>query len=186
MTKVYKANSVVHIVVVVNGKSRRVSFIAKTGGGSSFRTDDEVLQKAIESHYKFNELFRLAETIEDKKPKKAVIEAKTDKEPLKPEDGENGNPSDEEQETENPETEQEQDEDDEEQETENPETEQEQDEDDEEQEAGNGELTQVTVTDFEDARDYLSDKFGISRTKIRSQKAVIEAAKARGIVFIGL
>lgn len=168
MTKVYKANSVVHIVVVVNGKSRRVSFIAKTGGGSSFRTDDEVLQKAIESHYKFNELFRLAETIEDKKPKKAVIEAKTDKEPLKPEDGENGNPSDEEQETENPETEQEQ------------------DEDDEEQEAGNGELTQVTVTDFEDARDYLSDKFGISRTKIRSQKAVIEAAKAHGIVFIGL
>lgn len=168
MTKVYKANSVVHIVVVVNGKPRRVSFIAKTGGGSTFRTDDEVLQKAIESHYKFNELFRLAETIEDKKPKKAVIEAKTDKEPLKPEDGEDGNPSDEEQETENPETEQEQ------------------DEDDEEQEAGNGELTQVTVTDFEDARDYLSDKFGISRTKIRSQKAVIEAAKARGIVFIGL
>lgn len=168
MTKVYKANSVVHIVVVVNGKSRRVSFIAKTGGGSTFRTDDEVLQKAIESHYKFNELFRLAETIEDKKPKKAVIKAKTDKEPLKPEDGEDGNPSDEEQETENPETEQEQ------------------DKDDEEQEAGNSELTQVTVTDFEDARDYLSDKFGISRTKIRSQKAVIEAAKARGIVFIGL
>ena len=44
---------------------------------------------------------------------------------------------------------------------------------------------QVSVTDFESARDYLSDKFGISRTKIRSQKAVIEAAKANGIEFVG-
>ena len=53
MTKIYKANSVAHIVVVVNGQSRRVSFAAKTGGGSTFRTDDTLLQEAIEKHYRF-------------------------------------------------------------------------------------------------------------------------------------
>lgn len=194
MTKVYKANSVAHIVVVVNGKSRRVSFAAKTGGGSTFRTDDEALQKAIESHYRFGELFHLAETIEDKKPKKAA--KPTDKPADKPaptdteqvNDGQNpaeddttdktssdieGEQSQTEQDADNAESE-----DDDTQGTES----------DDMQEVDNEQpnLTKVNVTDFEDARDYLSDKFGISRTKIRSQKAVKQAAEANGIVFVGL
>lgn len=194
MTKVYKANSVAHIVVVVNGKSRRVSFAAKTGGGSTFRTDDEALQKAIESHYRFGELFHLAEKIEDKKPKKAA--KPTDKPADKPaptdteqvNDGQNpaeddttdktssdieGEQSQTEQDADNAESEDD--------DTQGTESDDMQEVDDEQPN-----LTKVNVTDFEDARDYLSDKFGISRTKIRSQKAVKEAAKANGIVFVGL
>lgn len=186
MTKVYKANSIAHIVVVVNGKSRRVSFAAKTGGGSTFRTDDEALQKAIESHYRFGELFHLAETIEDKKPKKAV--KPTDKPADKPaptdtEQGDDGQEPAEDETTdetssdiEGEQSQIEQDAD----ETENEEDDTQGTEDEQPN------LTKVNVTDFEDARDYLSDKFGISRSKIRSQKAVKEVAEANGIVFVGL
>lgn len=186
MTKVYKANSVAHIVVVVNGKSRRVSFAAKTGGGSTFRTDDEALQKAIESHYRFGELFHLAETIEDKKPKKAA--KSTDKPADKPAPTDTVQDADEQNPTEgnttdetssNIEGEQSQTV----QDANNAENE---DDDNQEVEDEQPNLTKVNVTDLEDARDYLSDKFGISRSKIRSQKAVREAAEANGIVFVGL
>lgn len=194
MTKVYKANSVAHIVVVVNGKSRRVSFAAKTGGGSTFRTDDEALQKAIESHYRFGELFHLAETIEDKKPKKAA--KPTDKPADKPaptdtkqvNDGQN--PADDDT-TDNTSSDIEGEQSQTEQDADNAESEDDDTqgtESDDMQEVDNEQpnLTKVNVTDFEDARDYLSDKFGISRTKIRSQNAVKQAAEANGIVFVGL
>lgn len=189
MTKVYKANSVAHIVVIVNGKSRRVSFAAKTGGGSTFRTDDEALQKAIESHYRFGELFHLAETIEDKKPKKTAKPATKPAEKPATTEEQNGEqeqqgddaPADTQPEAEDIQPAEEQNDDESESEgSDNEET------DTEEAEEESTALTKVNVTDFEDARDYLSDKFGISRTKIRSQKAVREAAEANGIVFVGL
>lgn len=189
MTKVYKANSVAHIVVIVNGKSRRVSFAAKTGGGSTFRTDDEALQKAIESHYRFGELFHLAETIEDKKPKKTAKPATEPAEKPATTEEQNGEqeqqgddaPADTQPEAEDIQPAEEQNDDESESEgSDNEET------DTEEAEEESTALTKVNVTDFEDARDYLSDKFGISRTKIRSQKAVREAAEANGIVFVGL
>ena len=213
MTKVYKANSVAHIVVIVNGKSRRVSFAAKTGGGSTFRTDDEALQKAIESHYRFGELFHLAETFEDKKPKKAAkpvdkpaenpetTNIVQDNGEQKPEDGNTTDQAPSDVEDEQAQTVQDNGEqkpedgnttdqapsdvEDEQAQTvqDNGETE---DDDIQEVEGEQSNLTKVKVTDFEDARDYLSDKFGISRTKIRSQKAVKEAAEANGIVFVGL
>lgn len=50
------------------------------------------------------------------------------------------------------------------------------------EEAGTG-LKKVTVSDLAAAKDYLADKFGISRTALRSQKAIIEQATANGIEF---
>lgn len=50
----------------------------------------------------------------------------------------------------------------------------------------NSKLTPVVVTCVDDAKDYLSEKFGISRTKIRSVKAIIDVAKANGVEFQGL
>lgn len=44
----------------------------------------------------------------------------------------------------------------------------------------------VKVSDIGEAKDYLADTFGVSRTSLRSQKAILEAAKANGIVFEGL
>lgn len=48
------------------------------------------------------------------------------------------------------------------------------------------ELKQVTVSDLAAAKDYLADKFGISRTTLRSKKAIVEQAAANGIEFVGL
>lgn len=47
-------------------------------------------------------------------------------------------------------------------------------------------LKQVHVSDLASAKDYLADKFGISRTSLRSQKAILEQAIANGIEFVGL
>ena len=47
-------------------------------------------------------------------------------------------------------------------------------------------LKQVIVSDLAAAKDYLADKFGISRTTLRSKKAIVEQAAANGIEFVGL
>lgn len=51
---------------------------------------------------------------------------------------------------------------------------------------GEGKLKEITVACVDDAKDYLSEKYGVSRTKIRSIKAVQEAAATYGIVFVGI
>jgi hypothetical protein len=48
------------------------------------------------------------------------------------------------------------------------------------------EIAEVHVTCLDDAKDYLSDKYGISRTKLRSQESILKAAAANNIHFIGL
>ena len=48
------------------------------------------------------------------------------------------------------------------------------------------EIKEVQVSCLDDAKDYLSDKFGISRTKLRSQEGIEKAAAANGVRFIGL
>ena len=44
----------------------------------------------------------------------------------------------------------------------------------------------VKVTSADDAKEYLIDKFGISRTKLRSIAAIKEMAASKGIEFIGI
>jgi len=48
------------------------------------------------------------------------------------------------------------------------------------------ELKVVKVACADDAKDYLSDKCGISRTKLRGMKAIEDTAHEVGIVFTGL
>lgn len=43
---------------------------------------------------------------------------------------------------------------------------------------------QIKVSSIEDAKDYLADRFGLSRTKLRSKAAITEAAAANNIEFI--
>ena len=45
---------------------------------------------------------------------------------------------------------------------------------------------QVKVTNLDDAKDYLADKFGYSRTKLRSKAAILAAAEENGIEFTGI
>lgn len=47
-------------------------------------------------------------------------------------------------------------------------------------------LKRVKVPDIASAKDYLADTCGISRTALRSVKAIIEQAAANGIEFYGM
>ena len=68
--KTYRAKSEVSInVVLKNGKSKHISFLPVTGGGSVYRTDNEDIQAALESHYRFGNLFRIVDEPEQKSPK---------------------------------------------------------------------------------------------------------------------
>ena len=49
-----------------------------------------------------------------------------------------------------------------------------------------GNLQKSTVSDVGEAKDYLADTFGVSRTSLKNQKSIIAAAQANGIVFEGL
>lgn len=48
------------------------------------------------------------------------------------------------------------------------------------------EMRKVNVSDLAAAKDFLADTFGISRTSLRSEKSIMEAAKANNIEFEGL
>ncbi len=43
------------------------------------------------------------------------------------------------------------------------------------------ELREVKVSDLPSAKDFLAEEFGVSRTVLRTEKAIMEAAKAHGI-----
>lgn len=53
-------------------------------------------------------------------------------------------------------------------------------------EAENKGPKQITVANLDDAKEYLAERFGISRAKMRSKAAIIAAAEENGIEFIGL
>ena len=44
----------------------------------------------------------------------------------------------------------------------------------------------IAVSSIQEAKDYLSDKFGISRSSLKSREAVERAALENGVVFEGL
>ncbi|HIT83238.1 MAG TPA: hypothetical protein IAA99_03445 [Candidatus Avibacteroides faecavium] len=47
-------------------------------------------------------------------------------------------------------------------------------------------VRKVRVSDIAAAKDFLADTFGISRTSLRSEKSIMEAAKANNVEFEGL
>lgn len=47
-------------------------------------------------------------------------------------------------------------------------------------------LRKIKVSDIGEAKDYLADTFGISRTSLRGMKSILEAAETHKIVFEGL
>ena len=46
------------------------------------------------------------------------------------------------------------------------------------------ELRKITMAGQSDAVDYLAEKYGISRSKLRSQKAIAEAGAVHGVEFV--
>ena len=53
-------------------------------------------------------------------------------------------------------------------------------------ESEDGNIHKITVNDLGEAKNYLADTLGISRTSLRSLKTILEVAKANNIEFEGL
>lgn len=134
MYKKYQAGTDLSFSVMVGNERVRVVFEGKTMGCSIYGTRDEKFQKAIESHYWFNDKFFLVEAVDEKKEAaeaKKRAAAKTKKK------------------------------------------------------AAEEKKTHI-VTDFEDARDYLAETFGVSRSKLKTKEDILSIAKEKGVELEGL
>lgn len=62
MEKRYESRSSISVSVMPDGKhSMHVAFVPNSDGSSVYVTGDEAVQRALERHYRFGKLFRLAE-----------------------------------------------------------------------------------------------------------------------------
>lgn len=130
----YQAGTDLAFSVMVGDERMRIVFEGKTMGSSVYMTRDPKVQKAIESHYWFNDKFFLVESIDEKKEaaeakKKAA--AKTKKK------------------------------------------------------AADEKKTHI-VTDVEDAKDYLAETYGVSRSKMKTKEEILAVAQEHGVELEGL
>lgn len=134
MFKKYQAGTDLAFSVMVGDERMRIVFEGKTMGNSIYMTRDPNVQKAIESHYWFNDKFFLAESIDEKKEaaeekKKAAAKAK--------------------------------------------------------KKEADEKKTHV-VTDVEDAKDYLAETYGVSRSKMKTKEDILAIAKEKCVELEGL
>ena len=130
----YQSGTDLAFSVMVGDERMRIVFEGKTMGNSVYMTRDPNVQKAIESHYWFNEKFFLAESIDEKKEaaeEKKKAAAKTKKK------------------------------------------------------VADEKKTHV-VTDVEDAKDYLAETYGVSRSKMKTKEDILAIAKEKGVELEGL
>ena len=130
----YQAGTDLAFSVMVGDERMRIVFEGKSTGSSFYMTRDPKVQKAIESHYWFNDKFFLVESIDEKKEaaeakKKAAAKAK--------------------------------------------------------KKVADEKKTHV-VTDFEDAKDYLADTYGVSRSKMKTKEDILAISKEKGVELEGL
>ncbi len=166
--KTYKANTNISInVVLPSKKNLHIAFTPLSDGSSVFTTDNEVIQKSIEKHYKFGKLFKLHASQGQSAEKEVTDKLKSTslKNQKEIPAAENVDQT----------------------ELDNNENVEQNGETEDNAGAGNDEtVCKVKVSDIATAKDYLADKFGISRTSMRSTKAILEQAAAHGIEFEGL
>lgn len=186
--KKYIAKTNVSInIVLPNGANRHIAFSALTGGGSVYYTDDPEIIQAMERHYKFGKLFRVdtryvAEKQRNKPAPKPKPESVPEQSVVSVANDMPTPPSEEEVAVAPVAVEENVNEPDSEPQTVEEDTDGEADEDEAE---ANG-LKTIVVSDPDSAKSYLAEQFGYSRTKIKSIKAIKEAAAAHGIVFEGI
>lgn len=130
----YQAGTDLAFSVMVGDERMRIVFEGKTMGNSVYMTRDPKVQKAIESHYWFNDKFFLAESIDEKKEaaeakKKAAAKAK--------------------------------------------------------KKVSDEKKTHI-VTDVEDAKDYLAETYGVSRSKMKTKEEILAVAQEHGVELEGL
>ena len=128
-TKRYIAKSHISISVNTSKGNAHITFSPLTGGNkSAYYTDNEELQKALESHPRFGKLFRLDPSFQPvEETKKAEAEVAAPKR-----------------------------------------------------------VKKVQGSCLDDAKEYLCEKYEISRTKLNSEKAIKEYASSKNIEFVGI
>lgn len=130
----YQAGTDLAFSVMVGNERMRIIFEGKSTGSSVYMTRDPKVQKAIESHYWFNDKFFLVESIDEKKEAaeaKKRAAAKTKKKAA-------------------------------------------------------DEKKTHSVTDVEDAKDYLAETYGVSRSKMKTKEDILAIAKEKGVELEGL
>lgn len=194
--KTYTASTNISINIVLrNGLNMRISFSPLTDGRSVLYTSDEEIQWGLEHHYKFGKLFTLdnrpkIETSKpakkaNKQPAKRKSASRKDKAPTveiaevpametvrEPHDDASAEIAD----NENLDTENfgiDDTVDDDASET----------DDTVDDETSDDETTVISVSDPDAAKDYLADKFGISRTKLKTCEIIEATARDLGIAF---
>lgn len=136
MLKRYKSKSWVSInVVLPTGGNTHVSFSAVTGGGSVYYTDNENIQKGLESHPKYGRLFVVDTTLTAQQAVAKATGTVASTPPLPPEKEVK-------------------------------------------------KAVEVKMACNDDAKDYLADKFGVSRSKMRSRADIEKVAADNGVEII--
>lgn len=163
--KTYKANTNISInVVLPSKKNLHVTFVPLSNGSSVLTTDNEELQNAIERHYNYGKLFKLvgAEGTSRKQVVKATSATSVElgKAEVVKQNEENASAQISDNEESNT--------------TDNAAGE----EDDT--------IQRIKVSDINEAKDYLAEKFGVSRTTMRSTRSILATAATHGIEFEGL
>lgn len=197
--KKYIANSDISVSVTLpNKKSTRISFSALSNGMSVFYTSDEDIQWALEHHYKFGKLFRLAEDTPDEKPKagKKHEESPISKAGKKHEESpisKAGKKTDKktgkktgkkiEKPVENPTVPNEEATDETADITGETYAENANSNDNSSGEENAPEYREVVVSDMDDAKDYLAENFDVVRTKLKNEDSIRETALSFGIIF---
>lgn len=71
MLKIYKANTVLSINVVLrNNKNLHISFTPASDGSSTYATDDEEVQHAVEHNFYFGDKFKLLTEVKEEEAEK--------------------------------------------------------------------------------------------------------------------
>lgn len=173
--KKYIANSDISVSVTLpNKKSTRISFSALSNGMSVFYTSDKDIQWALEHHYKFGKLFRLAEDTPDEKPKAGK---KHEESPISKAGKKIEKP------VENPTEPNEEATDETADMTGETDAENANSNDNSSGEENAPEYREVVVSDMDDAKDYLAENFDVVRTKLKNEDSIRETALSFGIIF---
>lgn len=166
--KTYKSPCLMIINVTVGDKNRQINFDPCAIGGSSYTTDSENLQKAIECHSLFGSRIFLGgvEKIEENKSNGAT--SRTEQEiatarPVAPhieKEAEDAGATEAEEQDDTVEVQEEK------EQSEGPE--------------------KVEVTDIDEAKEYLKSRFKAKASQVKTTSMVLEYAHEHGVEFVGL
>ena len=123
MKKYYSSDSHIAInILLENGNSMHIAFTPISNGGSTYNTEVEVIQNALENHYRYNDLF----VLDREEDTNAPIEEPTQNTEEDPNQEEESN------------------------------------------------IRKVKVNDLGEAKDYLAETFGVSRTSLRGKRLFLK------------